>query len=282
MHYINFNGKIFEENKPIIGAQSRGLRYGDGLFETLKLKQDKIIFADEHFARLWKGMQLLQFTVPKLFTPEKLTAEIYALAKKNRLPNARVRLNIFRADGGLFDAANHIPQYTIETTELSPDTGLWNNNGLQLCIYDEIRKSTGSFSNLKTNNFLPYVMAALAAKKNRCNDAIVLNSDGNVCDTAIANIFCFKNNVLFTSALATGCVAGILRRFILDKCREENITVEETILTIEMLLQADEVFLTNSIYNLRWVSLIDAKTFKNEKTRELYNLLLKKHPSDFC
>ena len=63
MNFINYNGKILNETEPIVAAQNRGLRYGDGIFETIKLKNGKLILSDEHFARLWKGMQLLQFEI---------------------------------------------------------------------------------------------------------------------------------------------------------------------------------------------------------------------------
>jgi branched-chain amino acid aminotransferase len=71
MNFINYNGKILDENEPIVAAQNRGLRYGDGIFETMKLKNGRLILSDEHFARLWKGMQMLQFDIPKLLSPEK-------------------------------------------------------------------------------------------------------------------------------------------------------------------------------------------------------------------
>jgi branched-subunit amino acid aminotransferase/4-amino-4-deoxychorismate lyase len=59
MNYINYNGKLFDENEPIVAAQNRGLRYGDGIFETIKLKHGKLILCDEHFARLWKCYNLI-------------------------------------------------------------------------------------------------------------------------------------------------------------------------------------------------------------------------------
>ena len=82
MHWFNYNGKIYTNETAIIGAANRGLRYGDGLFETIKMKAGYLVLEDEHFARLWKGMQALQFTVPKHFNPDKLTAEVLQIAKK--------------------------------------------------------------------------------------------------------------------------------------------------------------------------------------------------------
>ena len=82
MMWFNYNGKLFKEHETVIDVTNRGLRYGDGLFETMKMLDGKIIFPNEHFARLWKGLLTLEFDIPKHFTPEKLTQEIIALATK--------------------------------------------------------------------------------------------------------------------------------------------------------------------------------------------------------
>src|SRR4051812_14758937 len=103
--FFNHNGKLYKEHTPVIGADNRGLRYGDGLFETIKIKNGALLFIDDHFARLWNGLKLLQFELPKHFHTDLLEKEILALAKKNGHETlARVRLNVFRGDGGLYDA----------------------------------------------------------------------------------------------------------------------------------------------------------------------------------
>jgi branched-chain amino acid aminotransferase len=282
MNYFNYNGKILPANENIIGAQNRGLRYGDGIFETIKLKNGKLILSDEHFARLWKGMQLLKFEIPKFFSPEKLEAEILLLAGKNKLTAARVRLTIIRGDGGIYDAKNHIPNYIMEATALPEDNGSLNSNGLQLCFYEAAKKSMDGFSNCKTNNYLPYFMGALYAKENHCNDAIILNTDGNVCDSTIANIFFVKENVVYTPALTQGCVAGVMRKFLIDKIRELGFAVNETIITKKDLLEADEIFLSNSIYNIRWVAGLENKNYSNKIVWNIVDALFRKETAVYC
>jgi branched-chain amino acid aminotransferase len=271
MLYFNFDGKIYKEGVPIIGPVNRGLRYGDGLFETLKYTKGQIILANEHFARLWKGMQVLQLQVPKHFTPEKLQEEILALIKKNGHEKmARVRLTVFRGDGGLYDAVNHIPHYIIETWALPDENGEWNSNGLVLGIYEMAYKNCDILSNIKHNNYLPYVLAALEAKKEKWNDAIVLNHKGHLCDTTIANIFLIKDEVIYTPALTEGCVSGIMRKHILLELKKMNYIIREGTLTRANLQEADEVFLTNSIYNIRWVQRMNEKKYSNTITHKIY------------
>ncbi len=271
MEYIVFNGKFYASETAIVSAGSRGLRFGDGLFETMKAIHGQVEFIDEHFARLWKGMQILQFNIPKHFTPDFLQDEITGLLKKNKqLNNARIRLAVFRGNGGLYDEMNHIPNYVIETWPLADDIGKWNSNGLVLGIYKDAKKSCDILANIKHNNFLPYALAALHAKKQKWNDALLLNTEDGICDTTIANIFLIKNNIVYTPALSQGCIAGVMRKNIIDKLKAANIPIIEGILHIDDLLTADEVFLSNSIYNIRWVQLVEDKKYSNLYTQKIY------------
>lgn len=271
MMWFNYNGKLFKENETVIGVTNRGLRYGDGLFETMKMLDGKIMLPTEHFARLWKGLHTLEFDIPKHFTPEKLTQEIIALATKNQLAKAaRLRLTIVRGNGGLYDPANHQPNYIIETWPLPENSNTLNNNGLVLGIYDDVKKSCDILSNIKHNNYLPYVMAALHAKKQKWNDAVVLNTNEHICETTIANVFIVKDGSTFTPALSEGCVAGIIRQELISFLKSNNYPISQTIITARALLDADEVFITNAIYNIRWVQSINNKQYTNLFTQKIY------------
>ncbi len=271
MEYFIFNGKLLKPESGIISAHSRGLRFGDGLFETIKSINGQVEFVDEHFARLWKGLQVLQFTIPKQFTPDYLEQEIQNLLKKNGHDKlARVRLTVFRGDGGLYDATDHKPNYLLQSWALHNETGTWNSNGLVVGIYRDVKKSCDILSNLKHNNFLPYAMAALHAKKEKWNDAVLLNTEGRLCDTSIANIFLIKNEVVYTPALTEGCIAGVMRRNLLEKLTAANYKLVEGKVSVDELLDADEVFLTNSIYNMRWVQGIGDKRYSNAQAQKIY------------
>ena len=276
MPYFNYNGKIYADGTPVIEPANRGLRYGDGLFETIKYANGKLILATEHFARLWKGMNTLQFDLPRHFTPEILTEEMINLAKKNGHENAaRVRLTVIRGSGGLYDAVNHLPNYIIETGALQENhaTSL-NSNGLVLGMYNEVKKSCDLLSNLKHNNYLPYVMAAIYAKKQKWNDAIILNSEGRICDSTIANIFLIRAGRIFTPALEEGCVAGVMRKALIRQLEVGAWSLEERPVSVDELLDADEVFLTNSIYGIRWVQNIGDKKYGNTITQQVFVDLL--------
>ena len=275
MSYFNFNGKIYAANTSTIGPENRGLSYGDGLFETIKMSNGKLLFEDDHFARLWKGLKVLQFDLPKHFSPDNLQEQILALAtKNNHLTSARIRLNVFRGDGGLYDAINHAPNYFIQSWQLPENNGDLNSNGLVLGIYAEVKKTYDILSNLKHNNYLLYVMGALHAKKEKWNDAIILNSANRICDTTIANIFIIKDEIIYTPPLTEACVAGVMRNYIVRNSKSSGFELIEKELTEEDVLNADEVFITNTIRNIQWVQSINDKTYSNTIVKKICVALL--------
>lgn len=282
MRYINYNGNIIEDTAPIIGANNRGLRYGDGLFETISFKKGNFVLLAEHLNRLWLGMETLQFDIPKLFDKKFVTDQLNKLISKNKDNPARVRLMVFRGDGGLYDPENMKPNFIIQSWPLQTAGNELNSNGLDLCIYKDARKAFDAFANLKHNNYLPYVMGAIHAKKQHCNDAIILNQDGFVCDTTIANIFLIKDNHIMTPALKQGCVAGTMRQFVIDYLQSTPYNIEETNVSIDMLLNADEVFLTNAIYNIRWVKSVEDKHYAVTETQKIFYQLAKTNPHIIC
>lgn len=251
---MNFNGVIMPGEKPVITADNRSFRYGDGCFETMKAVNGKIIHANEHFERFFASLELLQFDKPNYLTAAYLTDHISKLLQQNgHIKLARIRLTLFRGNGGLYDAENHFPNYIIQTWDLNPSNNKLNENGLVIDIYKDARKVCDNFSHVKSNNYLSYAMAALWAKKNHLNDALLLNPYDKITDATIANVFIVQDGVIKTPAVKEGCVNGIMKNYLLQCLRKENMPVEETSLTIEDVLQAQEIFLTNSIYGIKWV-----------------------------
>ena len=274
--YLFYNGQWAKNDKPLITADNRGFRYGDGLFETMLLEDAVIQLEHLHFERLFKGLQLLQFELPAYFTAAWLTKHITELCHKNKHTTARVRLTVFRGNGGLYDAENHFPNCIIQSWPLKERSQRLNENGLVTGVYPDARKSMDAFSSIKSNNYQPYLMAALYAKKQRWNDALVLNSKDNICDASIANVFIVRNNTIYTPALSEGCVAGVMRSFLLKQLKEKGYAIKEGTLTADDIADADEMFLTNAMYGIRWVQHCDEKKYSNTITNAVYNELLKK------
>lgn len=275
MAYFIYNGELFEEGAPVISANNPGLRYGDGLFETMKVKEGVLLFSEEHFSRLWNGMAVLGFELPAYFTKGFLKEHVCDLIKTNNIDaSARVRLSVIRGDGGLLNAINNAPVYIIQASALNADIGEWNSDGLLIGVYDEVKKSCDVLSNLKHNNYLPYIMGARHAARMHWNDTIILNSFGRIADTAIANIFIVKDKMISTPHLKEGCIAGIMRQALIGHLLTNNWKVSERELTVEDLRSADEVFLTNSIRNIKWVQRIGETVYNSTITQQIYRSFL--------
>ena len=264
------NGKLLPEGATPISPANRSFRYGDGLFETIRMSNGKIPLWDLHRRRLFEGLKTLRFDIPRLFTPSGLQEDIEKLCRKNGLTKARIRLSVFRSDGGLYDPENLHPNYIIESWPLTDAIPEFNINGLQIGIYEGGRKSADAFASLKSNNFLLYAMAALHAKEQHWNDAIVLNTEERIADSTIANVFWTKGDEVFTCPLAEGPINGVMRKWILQHTR-----VTEIPITVEGLLQADEVFLTNAIKGIQWVAGIGEKQgMPNRISGRLYHEII--------
>ncbi len=282
MAYINYNGKLIASDSNIVDADNRGLRFGDGLFETIKYKNNEFQLLDEHLQRLWSGLEKMSFELPGLFTQQKIKDELLKLVQKNKHTHARVRLLVIRGNGGLYDAENLQPNFIIQSWPLDDDFGKLNSNGLQLCIYRDARKTCDAFSNLKHNNFLPYLMGALYAKEQKCNDAIILNQHGRISDTTIANIFLIKDKTIYTPALSEGCIAGTMRQFLLNNLTGKGFTVTEKNISEADLYDAEEIFISNAMTPVKWVAAIGDKQYSNEQILAVYNSMCRTFPDIFC
>ena len=274
--YLNQNGRVIKEDKASISPNNRSFRYGDGCFETMKIVDNNILLANYHFERLFSSLQLLLFDVPNYLTADYLQAQILEVAKKNYHNKlARVRLTIYRGDGGLYDAISHFPNYIIQTWHLNPANNLLNENGLVTDIFTDAKKVCDNYSHVKSNNYLSYAMAALWAKKNQLNDAILLNPYNRIADATIANIFIIKNGIIKTPKLTEGCINGVMRRHLLQCFKDDNMPFEETEIEVEELLQAHEVFFTNGIYGIRWVKQLQENNYTNDLSSLLYKKFIK-------
>ncbi len=273
--YLNFNGKMLKNEKPLIFHDNRSFRYGDGCFETMKLMNGKIILEPFHLERLFTSLQLLQFNKPNFFITDDFLMQIKEVAKKNQHKKlARVRVTVFRGNGGLYDTDNHQPNYIIETMDLNSSNNKLNENGLVMDIFKDARRAFDKFSPIKSNNYLPYVMAAMWAKENKLNDALILNAHDRIADATIANVFIIKDGMIQTPALTEACVGGVMRKYLLKRLKEENYSVQETSITVDDILNASEVFLTNAIYGIRWVKELGKSNYKKQLSEVLYKKIV--------
>lgn len=267
MSFVCFNGDIIAD-QPLFSAHNRSFKYGDGVFETIKVHKGKILLSELHFERLFTSLHLLK--IKHAFNEAYLNERIVDLCQKNACSNlARVRLAVYREE-------DSNAGFVIEAFPLVGEATDWNKKGLTIDLYPYARKSKDAFANLKTANFLPYVLAGLYAKENGLDDSIVLNSSNHISDSSKANIFLIKDGGIFTPALHQGCVNGVMRRFLIDELKTMNYKIHQEEIGEDDLLNADEVFLTNAVIGMRWVSSFKKKKYVNSISSIIYSQLFSK------
>ncbi|HET7897582.1 MAG TPA: aminotransferase class IV [Flavisolibacter sp.] len=259
------NGEFFPVDTPLLPVQNRSYKWGDGVFETMKVFRGKLLLKDLHFERLFVSLQLLEIDKTTSFTQETLLSQVLDLCLQNHcLEHARIRLAVFRNN-------DNSAGYSIEAIPLEEEAGRWQQQGLTLSLYPFARKSMDAFANLKSANFLPYVLAQRYALQTGADDALVLNAKNNLCDSSKANLFLIKGRNIYTPALHQGCVNGVMRRVVVEEVKKMGFRLYLDEIDEPQLLAAEEVFLTNAIQVIRWVESYKEAVYGCEQTRTIFN-----------
>ncbi len=247
MHYINHNGQLRPANTLLHTAEAPALLYGDGLFETVRVEKSQALLWERHWARLLGGCALLLLPpMPGDWDAGFFAREIARTAKAAGLDKAcRARLHVYSgAEGRLC--------FTIACAPL-PDA---QPQGLRLGISTKATKNPGPHAHLKTCNALPYRIAAREAAAAGWDDAVLMNAAGRVVETTKSNIFLSIGGTVFVNSPAEGCIAGVMREQVVEWMQDWGLSVEKSSLTVEMLMDADAVFLTNAVRRIQAVRLV--------------------------
>lgn len=272
--FVNHNGEILSADQPVLMAGNRAFRYGDGLFETIRLMHGDILFFAKHLDRLKKGMNLLGMKWREDFTFHNLYLLIRHLDQMNELKgNGRIRLQVFRNEGGRYTPSSSEVSFLIEAEPLIPVDYQLNEIPLRIDVYTEIEKSKNKFSNIKSSNSLIYIMAGIYKEKQGLDDCIILNNTGKICEAIGANIFLVSKDELLTPALGEACIQGIMREHLIELLKQRGKKIQEVSITMDHVMKADEVFLTNVIDGIRWVGAFGQKRYFNATSKWLFSEL---------
>lgn len=270
--YYSLDKKIFTEDELRIHPDNRSFRYGEGLFETIRLHKGMIPLWDLHWKRLSESLPKLYFELPPHFNEALLKEEIFRVAKRNHcLDAARVRITLFKGEGGIWEQPSRQFHYLVQCWPLEKKEFSMNENGLDIGLFEAGRKSCDSFSHLKTNNYLLYALAAQYAKAEKLNECLVLNQHDQVCDATIANVFFCKDGIIYTPSLEEGCINGVMRRHLLEQLPNEGFQVKEGAYLPDEIADADEIFLSNAMYGLRWVKRWGNRTYQFQQAATIFH-----------
>lgn len=256
---INFNGELLFEENVKLSPENRGFKYGDAIFETIKVSNNRVIFWEDHYFRLMSSMRMLRMKIPMEFTLEFLEQEILkTVAVQDAAISFRVRLNVYRKDGGLYTPKTNKINYFIDAKANTYAT----KDIYTVDIFKDFYNYSGLLSTIKTNNRMVNTLASIYAKENELDNCVLINENKGVVEVANANIFILKGNVVKTPAYTEGCIKGVIRTKVIEIItKNEDFTIEETTISPFEIQKADEVFITNAIMGIQAVTNYKKKTF---------------------
>lgn len=273
--FINFNGEILPADTKLFTLNNRAFRYGDGLFESMRMMKGHLKFADLHADRLQRGMKALKIDGYSQMDTWFLKEKTEDLARRNKAKHGRFRLTVFRDAEGLYTPSRNKMAWCLEFQPLDEPRYFLNEKGLIMDIFADLPKATNYLSNIKTCNSLIYVMAALYKSQNKLDDVFLLNQNGFLCEAGSSNIFIGYQNHLYTPALSEGCVEGVMRQVIIKLAQQNNIPVTEAQISPDILYEADEVFLTNAARGIQSVMGFGVRRYFNKVSKLLIDELNK-------
>ena len=262
---INYNGQIVEDAS-IIAYDNRGFKYGDALFETIRIADEKVVFVEDHYFRLMASMRMLRMEIPMHFTLEFFESEILKTVLANKGTENRVRFTVYRDSDGLYTPKSNTIAYVAETATVS--TAIKETYSVE--VYKDFMVNPGFLSTVKTNNRMVNVLAGIYAEENDLENCVLINSNKNVVEFINGNIFLIKGNTITTPPLSDGCIKGVARKKLLEFLeKNEDYTVEEKSISPFAIQKADEVFLTNAIVGVQPITQYKKKQFSTDKSLAL-------------
>ncbi|MFZ4679970.1 MAG: aminotransferase class IV [Flavobacterium sp.] len=270
---INFNG-VIQDSDLQLTVSNRSFLYGDGIFETLKIVNNKILFFEDHYFRLMASMRIVRMEISMTFTMEYLEEQILKLVGLLAIQDsARVRFTVFRNEGGFYLPNDNSISFVIQASKLENIRYKISKIQFEVDLYKDFIVPRQLLSTLKTANKITHVTASIFAKENQLDSTLLINEIKNVIEAANGNLFMLMENKLITPPISEGCLNGIMRKQIISLAKQiDSVEVIEDAISPFDLQKADELFITNVIVGIQPIT----KYRKKEFEVRLANQLLEK------
>jgi branched-chain amino acid aminotransferase len=271
---INFNGTIVSQDANIL-TQNRAFLYGDAVFETVKIINNKILFLEDHYFRLMSSMRVIRMEIPMNFTMEYFEEQILLVVKNNALSaSSRARITVYRNDGGYYLPKNNSVSFLIHTTALENTSYSIEQNEYEVDLYKDFYITKQLLSSIKTTNKIINITGSIYANENGLDNCILLNDSKNVVEALQGNIFMLLGNRLITPPVSEGCLNGVMRKQILGLAKKiDHLEVVEEAISPFDLQKADELFITNVIKGIQPITKYRKKTFTTNVANQLVQML---------
>lgn len=235
---VSINGEVMDASTARIDPTDRGFTLGDGVFETIAVRRNAVRHLAAHLARLRDGANLLGIPLPR--NDQQIADMIGAVITANGLKDCVVRMTLTRGPGvrGLATPDHPTPTLVMTVAPLPPPP-----EPAKVIVAKTTRRNEYSpLSRIKHINYLDNILARREAEAAGADDALLLNTAGNITESTVANIFLLVDGYMLTPSVSDGALPGILRAEAIKLARAEERTI-----TMDMLTRSSEVFLTNAL-----------------------------------
>ncbi|MSU34975.1 MAG: branched-chain amino acid aminotransferase [Pedosphaera sp.] len=254
--WVFLNGAFVPEAGARVSVFDRSFLLGDGLFETVRVVNSRPFLWTEHLARLRFGLHHLRIQIP--YSDAELTDAAHESISRNGFAGAVLRLHVSRGRGARGYSPHGATDPTVVITLHALDDTSRTLPAPWRLITSSVRVIAGDpLSAMKTASKLPNIIARMEAEDAGVEEALLLNSRGDVAETASSNIFWVENDDLLTPPLVAGALAGVTRGFVFRLCLDLNLAVQEATCPTSRLIASDGVFLTVSTLGIVGVTSLD-------------------------
>ena len=254
---ISYNGTLYDENSYAMSAFSRAVHYGDGVFETMRARGNRVFRLEDHLNRLCSGLDILRIPLPDV---GRLTAAALEVLRAHALPEAILKIIAFRSGPpGPTPAATHAPCILIIVDRLDRDALSRNAEGVSARIIAIRRNTTSPLCGIKSLNYLDNIIARMEARDHNALEALFLNQHGRVAEGATSNVFAVTDGSLRTPPISAGALPGITRRVLFEIAHTLSLPCSECDISPDELKAADELFLTNAGAGIMPLTMLDGK-----------------------
>lgn len=271
---VYFNGDLVPSSRVNLSPFDFGFLYGCGLFETMRVYNGSIFRLGRHLTRLRRSAEVLGIA-SKLVLLD-LEKSCYEVLRVNELTEARLRLTVSAGEGGIIPDLATCDSITvfIVARKLVPLPSESYERGFNVVLSSWRCSSQSPLLRLKSTCYMENVLAKQEAKAAGADEALFLNERGLLTESSTANIFLVSKGMLVTPSVESGVLPGITREAVLELAQRLGIEAIEREVKPKELVEADEAFLTNSIFEIMPLTWLGEKPIGSGKPGELSQRLM--------
>ncbi len=259
------NGEAVMNSSGFIADRNRSFLFGDGIFETMRMENGRLLYSSFHFDRLTRSLKALGIETDMM--PKQKSLEELIVRNVN-LPQLRVKLLAFRSSPGAYVPEMNTAGFQIQVFPLDNSRSI-DEKGITVGLYEEQRKAAGALSWIKSTSSLLYVMAGRYAEQKGWDDILLLNDKNELMEGSSSNLFAWTDERWITPPISSGCIEGVFRRILISTLKQNGIPFSERSINRNEVKNADELILTNAISGIRWIERFEEKTYSCKESRKL-------------